>query len=126
MKKNILFVSVVTLALTACSTTLTNPNISIILEQYRNISAEPKTNDNLARLIKQKDNCVIEFIGNFQTGKATEHWIFKGDQLISAVSNVNATIETKQTIFNVQNPVQQSNFNALKNHFKASNLKQCD
>ncbi|OTG67113.1 hypothetical protein [Acinetobacter silvestris] len=123
---NIYGILLTAIALTACSTTPTNPNTPIVLEQHTNISAEPSTKHNLARLIKQKDNCVIEFTGKFETGKATEHWIFKGEQLISVVSNVNATIETKQTIFDVQNPEQQSNFSMLKKNFKHSNLKQCD
>lgn len=126
MNPKIIFTTILTtLALTACSTTPTNPNAPTVLEQHKNISAEPTTKHNLARLIKQKDNCVIEFTGNFETGKATEHWIFKGDQLISAFSNVNAEIENKQTIFDVQNAEKQSNFTALKNNFKKSNLDKC-
>ena len=65
------------LTLTACSTTPTNPNTHIVLEQHKNIAVEPETKHNLARLIKQKDNCLIEFTGNFATGKATEYWLFK-------------------------------------------------
>ena len=114
-----------TLALTACSTTPTNPNSPIVLEQHKNISAEPSTKHNLARLIKQKDNCVIEFTGNFETGKATEHWIFKGDQLISAFSNVDADIEKKHTIFDIQDADKIKNFNALKKNFNASSLEIC-
>ena len=124
--KNTLFISILTtLTLTACSTTPINPNEPIVLEQHKNISAEPTTKHNLARLIKQKDNCVIEFTGNFETGKATEHWIFKGDQLISAFSNVNAEVENKQTVFDIQNTEKQSNFTALKKNFKQSNLDKC-
>ncbi len=123
--KTICLTTFTCLSITACSTTLTNPNAPIVLEQHKNISAEPTTKHNLARLIKQQNNCVIEFTGNFQTGKATEHWIFKGDQLISAFSNVNAQVENKQTIFDVQNAEKQSNFTALKNNFKKSNLDKC-
>ncbi len=126
MNPKIIFTTILTtLALTACSTTPTNPNAPTVLEQHKNISAEPTTKHNLARLIKQQDNCVIEFTGNFETGKATEHWIFKGDQLISAFSNVNAEVENKQIIFDVQNAEKQSNFTALKNNFKKSNLDKC-
>lgn len=112
-------------ALTACSTTPTNPNAPVVLEQHKNISVEPSTKHNLARLIKQKDNCVIEFTGNFETGKATEHWIFKGDQLISAFSNVDADVENKQTIFDIQDVEKLKNFELLKKNFKAKNLEKC-
>lgn len=123
--KPVLFSCVIIFLITACSTIPTNPNTPMVLEQHKNISAEPTTKHNLARLIKQQDNCVIEFTGNFQTGKATEHWIFKGDQLISAFSNINAKVENKQTIFDVQNAEKQINFTALKNNFKKSNLDKC-
>ena len=116
----------ITLALTACSTTPANSNAPVVLEQHKNISAEPTTKHNLARLIKQKDNCLIEFTGNFETGKATEYWIFKGDQLISAFSNVKADVENTQTVFDVQSPEKINNFNSLKNNFKASNLEKCN
>ena len=115
----------ISIALTACSTTPTNPNAPVVLEQHKNISAEPSTKHNLARLIKQKDNCVIEFTGNFETGKATEHWIFKGDQLISAFSNVNAEVENKQTIFDPNDAEKLKNFAALQKNFKAKNLEKC-
>lgn len=117
--------SVLTFTLTACSTTPTNPNAPVVLEQHKNISAEPSTKHNLARLIQQKDNCVIEFTGNFETGKATEHWIFKGDQLISAFSNVNAEVENKQTIFDPNDAEKLKNFAALQKNFKAKNLEKC-
>ena len=118
-------IPLIILALTACSTTPTNPNLPVVLEQHKNISAEPTTKHNLARLIKQKDNCVIEFTGNFETGKATEHWIFKGDQLISAFSNVNAEVENKQTVFDPNDAEKLKNFAALQKNFKATNLEKC-
>ena len=126
MKSKIIFtLGLLTLTLTACSTTPSNPNAPVMLEQHKNISAEPTTEHNLARLIKQQDNCVIEFTGNFQTGKATEHWIFKGDQLISAFSNIKAEVKNQQTVFDIQNTEKQSNFTALKKNFKQSNLDKC-
>ena len=124
--KILLSVPLIAIALTACSTTPTNPNTPTILEQHKNISAEPNTKHNLAKLIKQTDNCVIEFTGNFETGKATEHWIFKGDQLISAFSNVDAEVENKQTIFDPKDAEKLKNFNSLKNNFKTSNLEKCN
>ncbi|MFC2993987.1 hypothetical protein ACFODO_01620 [Acinetobacter sichuanensis] len=126
MKISLLISSILTtFALTACSTTPTNPNAPIVIEQHKNISVEPTTKHNLARLIQQKDNCVIEFTGNFETGKATEHWIFKGDQLISAFSNVNAEVENKQTVFDIQDTEKLKNFAALQKNFKAKNLEKC-
>lgn len=124
--KMLLLVSIISVNLTACSTTPTNPNAPTVLEQHKNISAEPSTKHNLAKLIKQTDNCVIEFTGNFETGKATEHWIFKGDQLISAFSNVDAEVENKQTVFDPKDAEKLKNFNSLKNNFKASNLEKCN
>lgn len=124
--KIVLSTTLIAFSLTACSTTPTNSNAPVVLEQHKNISAEPATKHNLARLIKQKDNCLIEFTGNFETGTATEYWIFKGDQLISAFSNVKADVENKQTVFDVQNPEKIKNFNSLKNNFKTSALEVCN
>jgi len=137
--KILLSVPLIAIVLTACSTTPTNPNAPTVLEQHKNISAEPSTKHNLAKLIKQTDNCVIEFTGNFETGKATEHWIFKGeqlistehwifkgDQLISAFSNVDAEVENKQTVFDPKDAEKLKNFNSLKNNFKTSNLEKCN
>lgn len=115
----------ITASLSACTTTPIQSDTPQVLEQHKNISAEPTTKHNLARLIKQKDNCVIEFTGNFETGKATEHWIFKGDQLISAFSNVNAEVENKQTVFDIQDAEKLKNFATLQKNFKATNLERC-
>ncbi|MBU3846273.1 MAG: hypothetical protein H9855_04765 [Candidatus Acinetobacter avistercoris] len=123
--KILLTTFLIALTLTACSTTPTNPTAPVVLEQHKNISAQPETKHNIARLIKQSDNCVIEFTGNFETGKATEHWIFKGDQLISAFSNVDADVENKQTVFDPQDAEKLANFNMLKKNFKSSNLEKC-
>ncbi|WP_296281990.1 hypothetical protein [uncultured Acinetobacter sp.] len=124
--KIVLSTVLIAFSLTACSTAPTNLNAPTVLEQHKNISAEPATKHNLARLIKQKDNCLIEFTGNFETGKATEYWIFNGDQLISAFSNVKADVENTQTVFDVQSPEKIKNFNSLKNNFKTSNLEKCN
>lgn len=125
MKLQIILSILTGLTLSACSTTPTNPNAPVVLEQHKNIQAEPATKHNLARLIKQRDNCVIEFTGNFSTGKATEHWIFKGDQLISAFSNVDADVENKQTVFDIASAERQANFASLAKNFKQRNLDQC-
>lgn len=123
--KTICLTTFTCLSITACTSTPTNPNAPVVLEQHKNISAQPETKHNLARLIKQSDNCVIEFTGNFETGKATEHWIFKGDQLISAFSNVDADVENKQTVFDPQDAEKLANLNMLKKNFKSSNLEKC-
>lgn len=120
------FISLIAIFITACSTTPSNPSAPIVLEQHKNIAVEPTTKYNVARLIKQKDNCLIEFTGNFETGKATEYWFFQGGQLIAAHSNLDADVEKKQTIFDIQDSTKQSNFNVLKNHFNAQNLQQCE
>lgn len=126
MKIQTLLISALTvLSLTACSTTPSNPTAPVVLEQHKNISAKPETKHNLARLIKQKDNCVIEFTGHFEAGKATEHWIFNRQQLISAFSNVNSEAEGHQTVFDLNDPEKLENFNALKKNFKVSNLEKC-
>lgn len=80
--RTLIILVLTTLILSACTANTINPNTPVVLEQHKKISAEPTTKHNLARLIKQKDNCLIEFIGDFETGKATEYWIFKRDQLI--------------------------------------------
>ena len=121
-----ILISLIACFVSACSTTPSNPNTPIVLEQHKNIAVEPETKHNLARLIKQKDNCLIEFTGNFATGKATEYWLFKNDQLISAFTKVDAQVEDQGTVFDPQDPEKIKNFHALKNNFKASNLKQCE
>ena len=98
---------------------------AFVIEQHKDISAEPQTDHNLARLIKQSENCDIEFTAYFQTGKATEHWLFKGDQLISAFSNVETETEKKQIIFDLNEEKSQSNFQALKKNFSKSKLDKC-
>lgn len=124
--QNLVISALTCLTLTACSTTPSNPNAPTVLEQHKNIAVEPETKHNMARLIKQKDNCLIEFTGNFATGKATEYWLFKNDQLISAFTKVDAQVEDQGTVFDPQDPEKIKNFHALKNNFKASNLKQCE
>ena len=127
MKIQALIISaLIALSITACSTTPTNPNAPIVLEQHKNISAQPKTKHNMARLIKQSNNCLIEFTGNFQTDKATEYWIFKGDQLISAFSNLDTEAEDKQTVFDLNEEKTQVNFHALKKNFAEKNLEKCN
>lgn len=126
MKSKIIYtLGLLTLTLTACSTTPTNLNAPIVLEQHKNIAVEPETKHNLARLIKQKNNCVIEFTGNFETGKATEYWLFKGDQVISAFSNIQTQVKTKQTVFDPNKAEKIANFQSLIKNFKSSNLEQC-
>lgn len=113
------------LSLTACTTTAINPNTPVVLEQHKNIQAEPITKNNLARLIQQPNNCVIEFTGNFEAGQATEYWIFKGNNLISAYTRIDADTEKFQNVFDISNSVQQQNFKILQKNFKQSSLDKC-
>ena len=41
-----------------------------VLEQVKNIEATPPTKNNKAQLIKQSNNCLIEFTGYFDGGQA--------------------------------------------------------
>ena len=132
MKLQTLFISAVTaLTLSACATTPKTlpsgePATAFVIEQHKNLDVEPTTKHNLARLIKQSNNCVIDFTGNFESGKATEYWIFKGDQLISAFTNLNAEGETQQVVFDLNDPEKQDNFKSLKSNFSKKNLAKCD
>lgn len=113
------------LSLTACTSTAIDTNTPVVLEQHKNIQAEPSTKTNQVRLIQQKNDCVIEFIGHFTAGQAKEYWIFKGNQLLSAYTQVNAESEKFQNVFDVDNLKQQENFKVLQKYFKKSNLAKC-
>ena len=132
MKLQTIFISAVTaLTLSACATTPKTlpsgePATAFVIEKHKNIDATPETKHNLARLIKQSNNCVIDFAGNFETGKATEYWIFKGQNLISAYSNVESENGVQQVVFDLNDPVKQENFASLKKNFSAKKLAQCD
>lgn len=132
MKLQTLIISAVTaFTLSACTTTpKTLPSgetaTAFVIEQHKNLDVEPNTKHNMARLIKQSNNCLIEFTGNFQTDKATEYWIFKGDQLISAFSNLDTEAEDKQTVFDLNEEKTQVNFHALKKNFADKNLEKCN
>ena len=116
--------SAITLSLSACAAL--SHQTAVIAEKH-NIGAEPETQHNTARLIKQPNDCRIEFTGNFLSGKVTQHWIFQGDQLISAFSQVDSSLELDQTqtVFNIQAPEKVENFKALKNNFSKQQLKPC-
>ncbi|TCM69164.1 hypothetical protein EC844_103109 [Acinetobacter calcoaceticus] len=127
-----LLVSFTLLGLSACtlhptpSTTQAGLNSPKVLEQHRNIQAEPATMQNRARLIQQQDNCVIEFKAQLSTGQATEYWIFKSTQLISAITQIQTETENIQRIFDLNDPQKQANFKALQNNFKKKNLEKCN
>jgi len=122
------FITIVSsFVLSACSTSPVKPNSAVILEQHQNIQVEPSTQSNQARLIQQQDNCVIEFTGRFGTDQqATEYWIFKDNQLISAYTRVKTKLEKTETVFDINNTVQQENFSVLQKYFKATNLDKCN
>ena len=132
MKLQTLLISAVTaLTLSACATspkTLPNgePATAFVIEQHKNLDVEPNTKHNVARLIKQSNNCVIDFTGNFESGKATEYWIFKGNQLISAFTKLDTEEENKQEVFDLNDPEKIANFEALKSNFKQKNLDKCN
>lgn len=132
MKLQTLIISAVTaFTLSACATTpKTLPSgeaaTAFVIEQHKNLDVEPNTKHNVARLIKQSNNCLIDFTGNFESGKATEYWIFKGDQLISAFSDLDSDAEDKQTVFDPNAAQTQANFHALKKNFAEKNLAQCN
>ena len=52
--------------------------------------------------------------------------LLSGILLISAFSNVDADIEKKHTIFDIQDADKIKNFNALKKNFNASSLEICN
>lgn len=132
MKLQTLLISAVTaLTLSACATTPKTlpsgePATAFVIEQHKNLDVEPVTKHNLARLIKQSNNCVIDFTGKFESGKATEYWIFKGDQLISAYTHLDTGAEPQQVVFDLNDPDKQENFKSLKSNFSKKNLAKCD
>lgn len=123
--KTLISTTLVTFTMTACTTAPSSPQTPVVLEQKKNLSVEPDTRHNSARLIKQSSNCLIEFTGNFAQGKATEYWLFKNGELLSAFSQVEADSEQQRTVFNIQDPEKLKNFAALQNNFKAKNVEQC-
>lgn len=119
-----------TLSLTACNFAPTKQSINDlsavhIIEQRQNIKAKPQTKQNHTRLIKQSYNCEIEFTAYFKTGRATEHWIFKNNELIASYSKLETETEKKDIVFNPTDPITLANFHALKNNFSKKSLKQC-
>ncbi|MFW2161101.1 hypothetical protein ACG93T_06910 [Acinetobacter beijerinckii] len=101
-----------------------------VLEQVKNIEATPSTKDNKAQLIKQSNNCLIEFTGYFDGGQAVEHWIFNQHGLISANSITQQYKDNKaeaetSTAFDTQDAVVQVNFKKLQSNFKLNNLAKC-
>lgn len=129
----IIFLSVLAgFSITACSTVQTSDSNTVMpLEQVNNIGASPTTENNVAKLLKQGQNCVIEFTGNFEGGRAVEHWTFNHSGLIAANSSTQHTANTAlasahiATAFDIENPAVQANFKKLQSNFSASNLAQC-
>jgi len=125
-----IFVSIFSgMSFTACSTFQT-PNLSSAqsLEQVKNIGASPTTAGNIAKLMKQDENCVIEFTGYFDGGKVVEHWTFNHSGLISASSSTQHTTlvsANTSTAFDIDDPAVQANFQKLQSNFSANHLAQC-
>ncbi|OEC89498.1 hypothetical protein [Acinetobacter sp. YK3] len=126
----IIFISIFGgMSFTACSTFQNpNPNSAQSLEQVKNIGASPTTEGNIAKLMKQDKNCVIEFTGYFDGGQAIEHWTFNHSGLISASSSTQHTTlvsANTSTAFDIDDPAIQANFKKLQSNFSANNLAQC-
>lgn len=126
----IIFISIFGgMSFTACSTFQTpNPSSAQSLEQVKNIGASPTTEGNIAKLIKQDKNCVIEFTGYFDGGQAVEHWTFNHSGLISASSSTQHTTlvsANTSTAFDIDDPAVQANFKKLQSNFSTNNLAQC-
>lgn len=124
--KTLIISSFTCLTFTACTHLPPQPQPSQLLEQVQNIQVLPETQSNQARLIKYKNTCIIEFTGKLGTGQATEHWAFKGDQLLSASTYVVAQDGTRQiTHFDLHDPAKQANFMALKHNFQQEHIARC-
>ena len=126
----IMLVSVLSgMSFTACSTLQNqNPDTPKVLEQIKNIGASPTTENNIAKLMKQDKNCIIEFTGYFDGGKAIEHWTFNQSGLISASSSTQYTTRASantSTAFDIEDLAVQANFKKLQSNFSASTLAQC-
>jgi len=130
--KTLLFSITASLSFTACSISPTQTTTSSqALEQVKNIEATPSTENNVAKLILQPQNCLIEFKGYFDGGEAVEHWTFNQQGLISANSTTIQYAEQAQpaaqtaTAFDTQDPATQANFKKLQSNFSADNLAKC-
>lgn len=126
----IMLVSVLSgMSFTACSTLQNqSPATPQVLEQIKNIAASPTTEGNIAKLMKQDKNCIIEFTGYFDGGQAIEHWTFNHSGLISASSSTQYTTRASantSTAFDIEDPAVQANFKKLQSNFSASTLAQC-
>lgn len=130
--KMILLFAISGISFTACST-LQSPMSTAQqpLEQVKNIGASPTTEGNIARLLKQGQNCTIEFTGYFDGGQAVEHWTFNQAGLVSAGSTTqhlrNRTLVASNTAtaFDIDDPAVQENFKKLQSNFSAGKLAQC-
>lgn len=140
----LLIASLCSFGLTACQQipiSSTDANAQVI-EQVDYLQAFPSTEGNTAKLVKQKEGCIIEFYGLYETGRATEQWTFKGNQLLSAHTTIShyadgglANAENKgkdiqiasqqKNTFDIQDSKTQDNFKALIGNFKAASLAQC-
>lgn len=124
--KNLFLSTIVCLTFTACTQLPTQSPNAQLLAQVHNIEAFPKAHSNQAKLLKYTDHCTIEFKANLGSGQATEHWSFKGNQLLSASTQViTENGLRKVTHFDLHDPAKQANFVALRNNFSADQLVAC-
>ena len=129
MKLNaIILTALAGLALSACTSTPTIPQIPAgALQVVENIDVYPNTTNNKAQLNKFPDKCVIEFSGQLEAGKVVEQWTFKGLTLINggSVTFAKDNSSTAES-FDLYSPEVQKNFLALRIHFAKDALAQCE
>ncbi len=124
--KKSLLLSFSCLTFTACTQLPTQSPNAQLLAQVHNIEAFPEAHSNQANLLKYTNHCTIEFKANLGSGQATEHWSFKGNQLLSASTQViTENGLRKVTHFDLHDPAKQANFVALRNNFSAEQLVAC-
>lgn len=113
-----------------------------LVQKVENLQAVPTSDSNDAKLYQLDHGCAIEFTGFYETGKATETWTFKGNQLLSAKSvistyvnnGLNSSDNFDQTLkiaseqqknFDIHDADIQKNFKSLLGYFKNDELQKC-
>ncbi|WOE30571.1 MULTISPECIES: hypothetical protein [unclassified Acinetobacter] len=126
--KILLLTTITTLALAACSSAPTIPQLNAgVLQEVQNVDVYPNTVNNKAQLNKLNDKCVIEFTGHLENGKVVEQWAFKGLTLFSAGSAVFAKDGTSTAQkFDLHDQDVQKNFLSLRKNFAQAALDQCN
>ncbi|WP_120430738.1 hypothetical protein [Acinetobacter baylyi] len=115
------------LVISACSSNPPLPETTVgVIEEVTNIKAFPDTRNNKAKLIKLNEQCIIEFTGVMDAGRARENWTFTGNTLISASSIIVAKDGTSSARnFDLYDKDVQTNFLSLRDNFKKENVALC-